>query len=114
MACIALRARLSSTCSTIVRSHSTIGRPGSSAMRMRTDSLRACRLTSGMTASSSVRRWCLARLFAPAHEVVHALDHLPGALRLLGNVLQRLQVIRPVPASAGRALSCSMLIDPVA
>ena len=53
--CIALRARLSSTCSTMVRSHKTGGKSASTCVCTRTDSLRACRLTSGNTASN--RAW---------------------------------------------------------
>ena len=55
MACMPLRERLSNTCSTIVRSHSTASQAWSTSITTRTPSLRACRLTSGMMASSSSR-----------------------------------------------------------
>ena len=35
----------------------------------------------------------LSRLLAPAHEIVHAADHLAGPLGLLGNALQRHQEV---------------------
>ena len=55
MACMPLRARFSSTCSTIVRSHSTAWQASSTSIATRTPSLRACKITSGMMASSSAR-----------------------------------------------------------
>ena len=55
MACMALRARLSSTCSTMVRSHNTGGKWAGQSIRTCTASLRACRCTSGITFSSNSR-----------------------------------------------------------
>ena len=55
MACMPLRQRLSKTCSTMVRSHSTALQLSSTSINTRTCSLRACRLTSGMMASSNAR-----------------------------------------------------------
>ena len=55
MACMPLRARFSSTCSTMVRSQSTGLALASTCITTVTDSFRACRLTRGITASSSSR-----------------------------------------------------------
>ena len=86
-----LRARLSSTCSTIVRSHTHARRRLGRSSSMRVPLLRACSRTSGSTASiSRSARDRLVRLLAAAHEVVHALDDAAGALGLLGDALQRL------------------------
>ena len=72
--------------------------------------LRACRRTSGSTASiSGRRRDRLARLLAPAHEVVHALDHPAGALGLLGDALRRPGAASPCGRRAslrGRRRAC--------
>ncbi len=86
-----LRVRFSSTCSIIVRSHTTRGSASASSTSIRVPLLRACSRTSGSTASisaSDLHR--LARLLATAHEVVHALDHPAGPLGLLADALDRL------------------------
>ena len=51
MACMPLRARLSSTCSTMVRSHSTGGQPGDTEVCTRMPSFLDCSVSSGMMAS---------------------------------------------------------------
>jgi hypothetical protein len=90
MACMALRARFSSTCSTMVRSHSTAGRPSCQPCfhpHAQLARLQAHQRHDGV--EQRARRHRLARLVAPAHEVVHALDDLAGALSLLGDAAHR-------------------------
>ena len=55
MACMALRVRFSSTCSTMVRLHSTAGRWAGTFTRMVTSRLRACSSTSDEIDSYSAR-----------------------------------------------------------
>ena len=92
------------------------GRPGVDPSSTRTPSLRACRLTSGSTASTSAsRRDRLARLLAPAHEVVHALDHRPArsacsAMRCIATAAAR----SVSPSAAAGACDSSRLSEPVA
>ena len=79
MACMALRARFSSTCSTMVRSHSTgAGPPGCPAPRARQSCARLQPVDQrqhGVEQACAGRR---ARLVAAAHEVVHALITRPA------------------------------------
>ena len=90
IACMALRARFSSTCSTSVRSHST--RRQAVFERELDAHAELARLQPHQRqhrVEQRLRRDGLARAVAPAHEVVHAADHLAGAVGLLGDAAHR-------------------------
>ncbi|MNV65832.1 hypothetical protein D3C71_1585540 [compost metagenome] len=122
MACMALRARLSSTCSTMVRSHNTGGRWGSSEVFTRTPSLRACRLTSGRMASSNCCAYTASRAWSRRRTKSWTLlITLPArsACRAICCMAMRTScscsawAAAPAPCSAGVGAS-SRLMEPVA
>ena len=101
-----LRVRFSSTCSTIVRSHTTRGTGcGQVDLDARAALARLQPHQRQHRVDQRVAAHRLARLLAPAHEVVHALDHAPGALGLLGDALGAWRSSAAVSASCGVRLA---------